>query len=69
VVRESLLGAQIADAPWTDAEDFPWRQARFAEYANTGPGATVNPDRPQLSAARAAEFTREAYLRQWQPRS
>jgi pectate lyase len=69
VVRESLLGAQIADAPWIDAEDFPWRQARFAEYANTGPGATVNPDRPQLSAARAAEFTREAYLRQWQPRS
>ena len=31
-----------------------WRDARFAEYRNRGPGALVTADRPQLTAAEAA---------------
>lgn len=41
---------------------FPWRQARFAEYRNTGPGSTVAPDRPQMSNADAARHTVGSYL-------
>ncbi|GIM89549.1 pectinesterase family protein [Paractinoplanes toevensis] len=56
VVRDSVLGAQIAAAPWTGS-------GRFAEYRNRGPGVGTGPDRPQLTAARATAFTVAAYLR------
>ncbi len=36
--------------------------ARFSEYLDTGPGATVNSNRPQLSAAQAANYTPQKYL-------
>jgi pectinesterase len=49
---------------------FPWQEARFAEYRNTGPGAAINENRPQLTPAQARDLTREAYLTgtdNWQP--
>jgi pectinesterase len=55
VVRDSWLGAHVKDDPWEGA-------GRFAEYRNTGPGAAVNADRPQLTDEQAAEHTPERYL-------
>ncbi|NYV74133.1 pectinesterase family protein, partial [Streptomyces sp. UH6] len=63
VVRESTLSNTVATAqPWTDMSDATWQNARFFEYANTGPGATVNGNRPQLTAAQAASYTPQKYL-------
>ncbi len=70
VIRQSVLGAHIKAAPWTEMGGFPWQEARFAEYRNTGPGAAVNADRPQLDPAGAAAYTRETYLAgadDWRP--
>ena len=70
LIRDSWLGAHIKDAPWTDMSGFSWREARFAEFRNRGPGAGVNPDRAQLSATEAADYTRETYLTgtdNWRP--
>ena len=41
---------------------FSWKDARFAEYRNTGPGAGTGADRPQLTAAQAATYTAPRYL-------
>ena len=61
--RESTLGAHIHTAqPWTDMSGFSWKDARFYEYANTGAGATVNSNRPQMSASTAASYTAAKYL-------
>ncbi|MEE1800942.1 MULTISPECIES: pectinesterase family protein [unclassified Streptomyces] len=63
VIRDTALPAAVRiAAPWTDFGSFPWKSARFHEYANTGPGATVNANRPQLTAAQAAEYTATTYL-------
>ncbi|MGY1681907.1 pectinesterase family protein [Geodermatophilus sp. SYSU D01176] len=62
VVRDTELPAAIKSAPWTDMSGFSWRDARFAEYRNTGPGAGVNADRPQLTAADAERYTKWTYL-------
>lgn len=63
VYRESELSATIAsEQPWTDMGDATWRSARYFEYGNTGPGAAVNTNRPQLSDAEAKEYTPEKYL-------
>jgi pectinesterase len=70
VVRDSWLGAHIADAPYTEMSGFPWQTARFWEYHNYGPGAKINADRPQLDPADADAFTRETYLAgtdNWRP--
>ncbi len=61
--RESELSGTIAsDQPWTDMSDATWENARFLEYQNTGDGAGVNDNRPQLSDEEAAEYTPQAYL-------
>ena len=61
--RESTLTATIKTAqPWTDMSGATWQNARFAEYRNTGAGATVNGNRPQLSDAQAAAYTPQRYL-------
>ncbi|WDZ83546.1 pectinesterase family protein [Micromonospora cathayae] len=61
--RESILGGTVRNAqPWTDMGDATWQNARFLEYRNTGPGATVNSNRPQLSDAQAANHTPQKYL-------
>ncbi|MFC5825109.1 pectinesterase family protein [Nonomuraea insulae] len=60
VVRDSWLAAHVKDDPW-DGE------GRFAEYRDTGPGAAVNADRPQLTDRQAAEHTVRRYLGGWRP--
>ncbi|MEU1607763.1 pectinesterase family protein [Micromonospora matsumotoense] len=62
VFRDSVLGAHVKDAPWSDMSGFSWRDARFAEYRNGGPGSTVTADRPQLADAQAATYTPQRYL-------
>ncbi|MCI9888152.1 pectin esterase [Micrococcales bacterium 31B] len=63
VVRDSWLGAHMKRVtPWTDMSGFSWRDARFFEYANRGPGWQVSPTRPTLTAAQAANFTVANYL-------
>ena len=62
VYRESTLGAHIKSAPWTDMSGFSWKNARFFEYLNTGAGAGVNSNRPQLTAAQAPTYTPQKYL-------
>ncbi len=64
-VRDTWLPAAIAiDAPWQSwtSPPLPWQDARFAEYNNRGPGATVNANRPQLTPAQAAQQTPFTYL-------
>ncbi|MGR6913890.1 pectinesterase family protein [[Actinomadura] parvosata] len=58
VVRDAWLGAHVKDNPWAG-------EGRFAEYRNTGPGAAVTPDRPQLTDAQASGHTVERYLGGW----
>ncbi|WP_053749517.1 pectinesterase family protein, partial [Streptomyces sp. MMG1533] len=61
--RESTLSAAMATAqPWTDMSSNSWQNARFSEYKNTGAGATVNSNRPQLSDSAAADYTPQKYL-------
>ncbi len=62
LIRDSWLGAHISGAPWTDMSGFSWREARFHEFNNNGPGSRITPERPQLDPGLAQEFTLEAYL-------
>ncbi|WP_206785973.1 pectinesterase family protein [Amycolatopsis sp. MtRt-6] len=62
VIRETALPAAIKPAPWTDMSGFSWKDARFFEYRNTGPGAGTGTDRPQLPAAQAGNHTARKYL-------
>ncbi|MEU6843191.1 pectinesterase family protein [Streptomyces sp. NPDC046716] len=72
VVRDSRLGAGIdAVAPYANMSDsHPWQSMRFAEYRNTGPGATVTvpENRPQLTRQEGESATPAAYLGDWTPR-
>ncbi|MGW0473077.1 pectinesterase family protein [Streptomyces coeruleorubidus] len=70
LIRDTELSAAIKSSPWTDMSGFSWKDARFAEYRNHGPGATVTADRPQLSDQEARSHTVAAYLRgtdDWAP--
>ncbi|MEU3397169.1 pectinesterase family protein [Streptomyces filamentosus] len=61
--RESHLSAAIAtEQPWTDMSSSTWKNARFLEYRNTGAGAGVNSNRPQLADSRASQYTPQKYL-------
>jgi pectinesterase len=61
--RESSLSGTIATAqPWIDMSGNLWTNARFREYHNTGAGATVNGNRPQLSDGDAATYMPQRYL-------
>ncbi|MBL4827990.1 MAG: RICIN domain-containing protein [Spongiibacteraceae bacterium] len=62
LVRDSWLDAAIKSAPWTDMSGLAWEDARLSEYNNTGPGAGVNSNRPQMSASAAASYTPTTYL-------
>jgi len=64
LVRESTLGAHIRQAgAWQDMGGFSWKTCRFSEYGNSGAGAsTGTADRPQMSAATAANYTAPKYL-------
>jgi pectin methylesterase-like acyl-CoA thioesterase len=61
-VRNTELPGAIKDAPWTDMPPNLWTDGRFFEYQNTGPGAGVNANRPQLSDDQATEYTPQKYL-------
>lgn len=60
--RDTELPAAVKSEPWTDMSGFSWKDARFAEYRNYGPGAGVTPDRPQLTDAEAAGHEVADYL-------
>ncbi|MDS2171133.1 pectinesterase family protein [Nesterenkonia sp. CL21] len=62
LVRRCHLGAHIMSSPWTDMSGFSWRDARFVEFENRGPGSQVTEDRPQLPVESAPEHTVAAYL-------
>ncbi|MBZ4014768.1 pectinesterase family protein [Streptomyces purpurogeneiscleroticus] len=62
LVRDTELSAAIKASPWTDMGGFSWRDARFSEYRNYGPGAAVTADRPQLSTEEAARHEVADYL-------
>ncbi|GGR61086.1 hypothetical protein GCM10010282_62660 [Streptomyces roseolus] len=67
-VRNSELSAAIKRTPWTDMGGFSWKEDRFAEYMNTGPGAgPQSSDRPHLTAAQAASQEVADWLGDWTP--
>ncbi|MEV1083112.1 pectinesterase family protein [Streptomyces sp. NPDC050211] len=61
--RDTELPAAIKSSPWTDMSGFSWRDARFAEHRNFGPGAAVSADRPQMGDAEAGSHTVADYLK------
>jgi pectinesterase len=63
VIRNSWLGPHVVAAtPWTDFGTFSWRNARYFEFRNIGPGVTASPDRPQLTAEQARTYHPSDYL-------
>jgi pectin methylesterase-like acyl-CoA thioesterase len=69
-VRDTWLTAAINAGQWQNWSSlpFPWQDARFYEYQNTGPGAAAAADVPQLTSAQAAQYTVTSYLGDWRPR-
>jgi pectinesterase len=61
----SSMGGTARDG--TKSRIFTPDESRFYEYRNFGPGAAVNGERPQLSAAEAAKYTLENIFGDWQP--
>ncbi|MFJ8649586.1 pectinesterase family protein [Streptomyces sp. NPDC093546] len=67
-IRDSVLGAAVKAAPWTDMGGFSWKNDRFAEYNNEGPGAgPAHGDRPHLTDAQAAAQETADWFGDWQP--
>ncbi|CAM5730570.1 pectinesterase family protein [Streptomyces hirsutus] len=67
-VRDTYLSAAVRTAPWTDMSGFSWKDDRFAEYRNTGPGAgSASTDRPHLTDAQATAQTINTWLGDWTP--
>ncbi|TLS48048.1 pectate lyase [Streptomyces montanus] len=67
-VRNSTLSNAIKSKPWTDMGGFSWKDDRFAEYKNTGPGAgSASGDRPQLTDAQATGQEIDDWLGNWTP--
>jgi pectin methylesterase-like acyl-CoA thioesterase len=62
-IRNTELPAAIKTTqPWADMSPNLWTDGRFLEYGNTGAGAGVNANRPQLTDEQAATATPAAYL-------
>ena len=67
-VRNSTLSAAIRTAPWTAMSGFSWKDDRFAEYRNSGPGAgPASSDRPHLTDAQATGQEVADWLAGWVP--
>ncbi|MGW2988510.1 pectinesterase family protein [Streptomyces goshikiensis] len=67
-VRNSHLSAAIKRTPWADMGGFAWKDDRFAEYMNTGPGAgPKSTERPHLTDAQAASHEVSHWLGGWTP--
>lgn len=63
LVRDSWMGRHFRGEGWIAmASGHDWRRFRMLEYRNSGPGALVTADRPQMDPAEAARHTVEAYL-------
>lgn len=69
VFMHTEMGAHIKTEPWTDMSGFSWKDARFYEYRNTGPGATNNTSRAQLTDEEAANWTIDNVLGGWNPKA
>ncbi|MFE0854063.1 pectinesterase family protein [Streptomyces mutabilis] len=67
-VRDTELSTAIKSAPWSDMGGFSWKDDRFAEYRNSGPGAgAAGPDRPHLTDSQAAGQEVRDWLGGWVP--
>ncbi|MGW0912080.1 pectinesterase family protein [Streptomyces sp. NPDC002784] len=67
-VRDTTLSAAVKSTPWSDMGGFPWKNDRFAEYRNTGPGAgPATSDRPHLTDLQAADQEVTDWLGDWTP--
>ncbi|MFJ7044248.1 pectinesterase family protein [Streptomyces sp. NPDC101112] len=67
-VRNTTLSAAVKTTPWTDMSGFSWKDDRFAEYRNQGPGAGgASGDRPHLTDAQAADQEVADWLAGWTP--
>ncbi|MEV8311742.1 pectinesterase family protein [Streptomyces flavidovirens] len=67
-VHNTTLSAAVKATPWSDMGGFSWKDDRFAEYRNTGPGSgTAGSDRPQLTDAQAADQETADWLGDWTP--
>ncbi|MFF9816733.1 pectinesterase family protein [Streptomyces sp. NPDC014006] len=67
-VRNTSLSAAIKPTPWTDMSGFSWKNDRFAEYRNSGPGAgSASTYRPQLTDTQAAQQEVGDWLGDWSP--
>ncbi|MGW2385201.1 pectinesterase family protein [Streptomyces sp. NPDC001658] len=67
-VRNTSLSAAIKSTPWTDMSGFSWKDDRFAEYKNTGPGAgPASSDRPHLTDTQATGQEIADWLGDWTP--
>ncbi|GHA24202.1 pectinesterase [Streptomyces tauricus] len=67
-VRDSTLSAAVKATPWVDMGGFSWKDDRFAEYRNTGPGSgAASTDRPQLTDAQAGGQEVADWLGTWTP--
>ncbi len=67
-VRNTTLSAAVKSTPWTDMSGFSWKDDRFAEYKNTGPGSgAAGSNRPHLTDAQAAGQEVADWLGDWTP--
>jgi pectin methylesterase-like acyl-CoA thioesterase len=69
VIMNSYLGPHIIAQGWTDMSGFSYKDARFYEYKNYGPGVAINEDRRQLTDEEAEQYTIENVLRGWNPKA
>ncbi|MGI8384228.1 pectinesterase family protein [Robertmurraya sp. P23] len=68
VFMNSYLGSHINPQGWTDMSGFSYKEARFYEYNNYGPGAVINEDRRQLNDEEAEQYTIVNVLKGWNPK-
>ncbi len=67
-IRDSKLGGAVKTTPWTDMGGFSWKNDRFAEYKNDGPGAgAAGGDRPHLTDTQAATQKKVDWFGDWKP--
>lgn len=67
-VRNTTLSAAVKSTPWTDMSGFSWKDDRFAEYKNTGPGSgAAGSNRPHLTDAQAVGQEVADWLGDWTP--
>lgn len=52
----------------TKSRIFTPQESRFFEYKSTGPGAAINPQRPQLTDEQVADYSLEKIFLDWRPR-